>query len=88
MLTKCKQTIEKFNNNKQTSDSNNQDIVNELVSSGGDILSNWLDKLHGKSVTDNSIFIELPRFYENEFHRDMAALNVMSHVKLVLIAFF
>lgn len=30
----------------------------------------------GKDVTDNSIFAELPRHFEEEFNKDMEALNV------------
>jgi cysteinyl-tRNA synthetase len=48
----------------------------ELLTSATEIISSWLDKLEGKNVTDNSIFAELPRYYEGEFHKDMASLNV------------
>lgn len=41
-----------------------------------DALSDWLDKKDGSTVTENSIFESLPRFWENEFHKDMNALNV------------
>lgn len=41
-----------------------------------DPLSDWLDTNKGKSVTENSIFESLPRYWENEFHRDMELLNV------------
>lgn len=41
-----------------------------------DALSDWLDKKLGSTVTENSIFESLPRFWENEFHKDMEALNV------------
>lgn len=41
-----------------------------------DPLSDWLDKKYGSTVTENSIFESLPRFWENEFHKDMNALNV------------
>lgn len=42
-----------------------------------DPLSEWLDQKDGASVTDNSIFESLPRFWENEFHKDMKSLNVL-----------
>jgi cysteinyl-tRNA synthetase len=71
IIMKCKQTLEKYKNSNQE-----DSIINDLIISSNDILSNWLDKLHSKSVTDNSIFIKLPRYYEGEFHKDMAALNV------------
>lgn len=41
-----------------------------------DPLSDWLDTIEGSSVTENSIFEALPRYWEEEFHKDMAALNV------------
>ena len=47
-----------------------------LLEEAKDVLSDWLDSLHGSEVTDNSIFSELPKFWEAEFHKDMEALNV------------
>ena len=89
IIMKCKQTLEKYNNSNQEeqniSSSSSQDIINDLIISSNDILSNWLDKLHSKSVTDNSIFIKLPRYYEGEFHKDMAALNVIIILLLLLL---
>ena len=85
MLTKCKQTVEKYNETKSNSNQDNIIIINELFSSATDILSTWLDKFHSKSVTDNSIFTKLPRFYEGEFHKDMSALNVKFKTKSQLI---
>ena len=41
-----------------------------------DVLSEWLDSALGSEVTGNSVFSELPEFWEAEFHRDMQALNV------------
>ncbi len=52
----------------------------ELLAVSTEILSSWLDKLEGKNVTDNSIFNQLPRHYEGEFHKDMAALNVNTQI--------
>ena len=39
-------------------------------------MSDWLDKHHGAEITDNKIFDDLPKLYEDKFHEDMAALNV------------
>lgn len=47
-----------------------------LLAEAKDLLSDWLDATLGSGVTDNSIFSELPKFWEAEFHKDMAALNV------------
>lgn len=41
-----------------------------------DAFADWLDRKFGSTVTENSIFEKLPRFWENEFHKDMEALNV------------
>lgn len=48
-----------------------------LLNNVKDVLSNWLDALHGSEVTDNSIFRSLPRYWEEEFYKDMQALNVL-----------
>lgn len=47
-----------------------------MLQDAKDPLSDWLDSRLGSSVTDNSIFNILPRFWEGEFHKDMDALNV------------
>ncbi|XP_069327936.1 cysteine--tRNA ligase, cytoplasmic isoform X2 [Eulemur rufifrons] len=51
--------------------------VEVLLEEAKDLLSDWLDSTLGSGVTDNSIFSKLPKFWEGEFHRDMAALNVL-----------
>uniref|UniRef100_A0A669R118 cysteine--tRNA ligase n=1 Tax=Phasianus colchicus TaxID=9054 RepID=A0A669R118_PHACC len=48
-----------------------------LLEEAKDLLSDWLDSRFGSQVTDNSIFSELPKFWEEEFHKDMEALNVL-----------
>ncbi|XP_053415744.1 cysteine--tRNA ligase, cytoplasmic isoform X2 [Nycticebus coucang] len=48
-----------------------------LLQEAKDLLSDWLDSMFGSEVTDNSIFSKLPKVWEGEFHRDMAALNVL-----------
>ncbi len=55
------------------------EIKRELLTEAIEMLSVWLDKLKGKSVTDNSIFATLPRHFECDFHKDMATLNVVFH---------
>ncbi|KAG6453785.1 hypothetical protein O3G_MSEX008331 [Manduca sexta] len=49
----------------------------DLLSSAKSPISDWLDYKYGSTVTDNEIFTELPRYWENEFHKDMKALNVL-----------
>ncbi|XP_045749000.1 cysteine--tRNA ligase, cytoplasmic isoform X1 [Mirounga angustirostris] len=51
--------------------------VEVLLEEAKDLLSDWLDSTLGSEVTDNSIFSQLPKFWEEEFHRDMEALNVL-----------
>ncbi|XP_045870513.1 cysteine--tRNA ligase, cytoplasmic isoform X2 [Meles meles] len=48
-----------------------------LLEEAKDLLSDWLDSSLGSEVTDNSIFSRLPKFWEEDFHRDMEALNVL-----------
>uniref|UniRef100_A0A673TX55 Cysteine--tRNA ligase, cytoplasmic n=1 Tax=Suricata suricatta TaxID=37032 RepID=A0A673TX55_SURSU len=48
-----------------------------LMEEAKDVLSEWLDSTLGSEVTDNSIFSQLPKFWEEEFHRDMETLNVL-----------
>ncbi|XP_043827345.1 cysteine--tRNA ligase, cytoplasmic isoform X2 [Dromiciops gliroides] len=48
-----------------------------LLEKAKDLLSDWLDSRLGSQVVDNSIFSELPQFWEAEFHKDMEALNVL-----------
>lgn len=50
--------------------------VEELLVSAEAVLGEWLDKEKGATVTDNSLFMELPRHFENEYNQDMLKLNV------------
>lgn len=54
----------------------------DLLKSAKDPLSVWLDTKLGSTVSDNAIFTTLPRHWENEFHKDMKALNVSLKMKL------
>ena len=49
----------------------------QLLLDSKDLLSDWLDKKYGADVTENAIFAKLPKYWEEEFHRDMEALNVL-----------
>lgn len=40
-------------------------------------ISDWLDAQFGATVRDKKIFESLTRFWENEFHADMEALNIL-----------
>jgi cysteinyl-tRNA synthetase len=72
MLTRVKLSLN--DNGKRESDPDG--FKSELLESSTELIMTWLDKLHGKTVTENSIFSSLPRHYEGEYHKDMAALNV------------
>lgn len=49
---------------------------NNYLSEAKDAISDWLDRKRGATVNENSIFESLPRYWEDEFHKDMSALNV------------
>jgi len=48
-----------------------------LLRDGKDLVSDWLDRQQGSTVTENKIFEDLPRYWEDAYHADMAALNVL-----------
>lgn len=61
--------------------SGNGDKIKEaqasLLVDAKDLLSDWLDKSQGSGVTDNAIFSKLPQFWEEKYHQDMEALNIL-----------
>ncbi|XP_069680399.1 cysteine--tRNA ligase, cytoplasmic [Periplaneta americana] len=62
---------------KSNDEAKTKEAQEALLREAKDPLSEWLDFEHGASVTDNSIFVKLPRFWEAQFHEDMDALNVL-----------
>ena len=54
-----------------------QEANGALLIDAKDVLCDWLDSNLGSSVTENAIFASLPRYWEGEFHKDMAALNIL-----------
>lgn len=71
-----KSFLEKLINNTEECLKSSAD--NDSVAKGSkDVLSEWLDRQHGHSVTDNSIFSSLPKKFEDEYNKDMANLNVL-----------
>jgi len=48
----------------------------DVFSVCADSISDYLDSQKGSTVTDNTIFEKLPRYWENEYFSDMAALNI------------
>lgn len=76
MLAKVKAALVKFNE----STSQNHELSEAkslLLTDAKDVVSDWLDSKSGMTVTENAIFASLPRYWEEEFHKDMAALNVL-----------
>ena len=63
------------NNNKGNEEV--QQARQALLEASRDIIADWLDGLYGSEVTDNSIFASLPKHFEEQFHQDMKALNVL-----------
>ena len=53
------------------------DLSSALLSSAEPVIGEWLDKEFGATVTDNSLFMELPRHFEKEYNQDMTHLNVL-----------
>lgn len=81
MLARVRQTLEEHEKSKN-GNGDDEAFKSELLSSASEMIMTWLDKNHGKEVNDNSIFVDLPRHFEAEFHKDMAALNVTYLPKL------
>ena len=59
------------------SSANENEAKAELLAAAKDLISDWLDKKRGSEVTQNEIFSELPRYWEQKFHEDMDALNIL-----------
>lgn len=51
--------------------------LEELLKDASDPLSTWLDLQFGSNVTEQRIFAKLTQHWENEFHKDMKALNIL-----------
>eukprot|EP00095_Tigriopus_kingsejongensis_P008856 snap_masked-scaffold15_size728074-processed-gene-4.6 protein:Tk08856 transcript:snap_masked-scaffold15_size728074-processed-gene-4.6-mRNA-1 annotation:"hypothetical protein L798_02588" len=48
-----------------------------LLAAARDLLGDWLDQQHGAEITDKAIFAQLPKYWEEKFHQDMDALNIL-----------
>ncbi|KZT71709.1 cysteinyl-tRNA synthetase [Daedalea quercina L-15889] len=53
-----------------------QQLAHKLIDESHDILAISLDRQHGSSVTDHSIFRSLAAYWEDQFFRDMHRLRV------------
>lgn len=54
-------------------------VFQVLLKEAKDPLSDWLDRKKGDTVTEHSIFSKLSQHWEDEFFKDMDALNVMHY---------
>jgi cysteinyl-tRNA synthetase len=70
-------TLELQRTREDSDGSSNSDQVASLISVAAEPLSDWLDARLGSEVRDKSIFASLSRQFEEEFHSDMEALNVL-----------
>lgn len=85
MFCSLTESITTLENAVTTGDQNKIDEAkDEFIRQSRDPLSDWLDSQYGSTVTDNAIFSALPKRWENEFHKDMDALNVsLQNISLV-----
>ncbi|KAK4514775.1 Pre-mRNA-splicing factor SYF2 [Mucor velutinosus] len=67
-IQNAKANLQKGVSGKEASD--------ELLVASQDIVSAWLDARKGQEVNDPKIFRDLPAFWEQEYFKDMEALNV------------
>lgn len=78
LLTRLTDCVAQLHSAMKIGDNNATEIaLDNLIRQGKDPFSEWLDVKNGASVTDNAIFSTLPRHFEEEFHKDMDALNVL-----------
>ena len=50
--------------------------ISDLLEASRDVVSTWLDKQFGATVTDQKISKDLSSFWEASFFQDMTQLNV------------
>lgn len=75
--SKKQMLIKQLDEANQLSDLTN---LEEFKSKGRNVFIEYLDKIKGSTVTDNRIFTDLPRKFENDFYEDMRLLNVLRPV--------
>ncbi|KER21940.1 hypothetical protein T265_09842 [Opisthorchis viverrini] len=67
---------------------NGGDAVAYLINHARDAIADVLDQKHGASITDHRIFEALARNFEDEYHKDMQALNILKPDVLVRVTEF
>jgi len=68
------------------SNTNGHSTALDFITNAKDVLSAWLDKCNGKEISDNTIFSDLPSFYEGQFHDDMNNLNILPPTVLTRVS--
>nr|CAG4638301.1 EOG090X02DZ [Cyclestheria hislopi] len=76
MLTKINNSVQQMEE-AQKKNLGIEEARQVLLADSKDVLSDWLDQKYGNDVTDNAIFATLPSYWEEEFYKDMQALNVL-----------
>ena len=78
LFNKLKESVSKISEAIDCgSEKNLENSRSQILQDGKDLFADWLDKQHGSEITDNAIFAKLPKYWEEEFHRDMESLNVL-----------
>jgi len=78
-MDKCMQASVNLNEcvSKEASPELQRFAATSLVQESEPIVGEWLDKSRGHTVTDNAIFADLPRYFEESYDKDMQSLNVL-----------
>lgn len=79
IIEKVKSSVSRLKH-LQTSNSDSDSMksaLKELLDDASDPLSTWLDTKFGSNITEQRIFAKLTQHWENEFHNDMKALNIL-----------
>ena len=70
MFLKLKSAVTSIESAVKSQDAARMEAERErLLADAKDVLADWLDSKQGSSVTDNEIFSDLPRYWEQEFHK-------------------
>jgi cysteinyl-tRNA synthetase len=78
LLEKLTKSIEELESAVKSGDNSKiEEAKKNYLIKSKDPLSDWLDCKFGATVTDNAIFTSLPQHWEQEFHKDMEALNIL-----------
>ncbi|TPX66703.1 cysteine---tRNA ligase [Spizellomyces sp. 'palustris'] len=58
------------------SGSTGKDAADHLLDASRDVVASWIDSKHGHTVTDPKVFREFAAYWEDEYFKDMDALNI------------